>query len=283
MLKQQTTMGQQQSLQEIVELGMKAIENAEFDDALDMFSRVAVEDPTNPIAWFYLGLCYLETGRGDLAAEALDRAIAANPEYADAHYLRGTVMGAAGQIDLAAEAYKKALAINPHHHKAEEFLIRTEALIESRKHYREAVRLIYSPQREDDWYNRVVRNLLDSTAIFADSPARNEFKGLAKFALESGTRTAILDWRDNEVSLWESAIRRAEQAVDNGQWHEALALYQEALDLEPDQPFVHHALGLCYFSLDDVTTGMRAWQRVLDLDSGYDFRTLPRLSHRTVQ
>lgn len=276
-------MGQEESLQELVELGIKAIENAEFDDALEMFSRVAVEDPTNPVAWFYLGLCYLETGRGDLAAEALDRAIAADPDYADAHYLRGTVMGAAGQIDLAAEAYKKALAINPHHHKAEEFLIRTEALIESRKHYREAVRLIYSPQREDDWYNRAVRNLLDSTAIFMDSPARNEFKGIAKFALESGARTTVQDRPESEGSLWESAIKQAENAVDHGQWHEAVNKYQEALDLEPDRPFVHHALGVCYFSLDDITTGMRAWQRVLDLDNGYDFRTLARLSHRLVQ
>ncbi|HEY6331639.1 MAG TPA: tetratricopeptide repeat protein [Blastocatellia bacterium] len=257
---------------------MKAIESAEFDDALETFSRVAVEDPTNPIAWFYLGLCYLETGRGDLAGEALDRAIAADPDYADAHYLRGTVMGSAGQIDLAAESYKKALAINPRHYKAEEFLIRTEALIESRKHYREAVRLIYSPQRDDDWYNRAVRNLLDSTAIFTDSPARNEFKGIVKFALESGARTAVRDQPDIEGSLWEPAIRQAERAVDNGQWHEAVAKYQEALDLSPDRPFIHHALGLCYFSLDDITTGMRAWQRVLDLDSGYDFRRLARLS-----
>jgi len=271
-------MSQQQSLQELVELGQKAMQNAEFDEALEVFSRVAIEDPTNPAAWFYLGVCYLETGQPDNAGEALDRAIAADPDYADAHYMRGTVMGATGHIDLAAECYRKALAIDPNHYKAEEFLIRTEALIESRKHYREAMRLIYSPQHEDDWCNRAVRELLDSVAIFPDSPAKNEFKNLSKYVFESGQRRFIYGPAVRGEAMLISMLGEAESALETNRWPDALTRYHEALDLAPDEAFIHHALGLCYFYLEDLPTGIRAWRHVIDIAPEYDFSAVPRLS-----
>jgi tetratricopeptide (TPR) repeat protein len=271
-------MSQERSQQELIDLGVRAIESAEFGEALEIFSQVAVEGPANPVSWFYLGLCYLETGQPDLAAEALDRAIAADPNYADAHYLRGTVLGATGQTDRAAEYYRKALEIDPGHYKAEEFLIRTEALIESRKHYKEAMRLIYSPEREDDWFNRAVRELLNSTAIFGDSPAKTEFKSLAKYAVESGTRTSIHESPDAVGSFWVSTVRQGERAFENNWWMEAITGYQQALDLSPDHAFIHHVLGSCYFAIDEVTNGMRAWQHVIDLEFDYDFCTVPVLA-----
>ena len=272
-------MNQQSSQQELIDIGRKAIEGAEFAEAIEIFSGVVVESPDSCISWFYLGVCYLETGQPDLAGEALDRAIAADPNYADAHYLRGTVMGATGNIDRAAEFYKRALEIDPTHYKAEEFLIRTEALIESRKHYREAMRLIYSPEREDDWYNRAVRELLNSVAIFTDSPAKNEFKGLAKFALESGTRVRVETSASVNGSFWISAVKQGERAIERNWWTEAIAGYQQALDLSPDYAFIHHLLGSCYFAADDSANGMRAWQHVIDLEPDYDFCTFPVLAY----
>src|SRR5262249_54271236 len=242
--------------------GIEALELAEFEDAIVLFEQAVVADASDPNAWFYLGLCYLETGRADLAIEALSRAIAADPSSADAHSLLGTAHGAAGQIDLAAESYRRALAIEPDHPKADEFLIRTEALIASREHYRSALRLVYSPTSGRQGMNEGIRELLQSVAIFNASPAAGEFQRLAGQVMEANEATAIVS-TGGEGPFWGSAVERAERAFDRKAWHEAASGYHEALDLSGDHAFIHHALGLIYFTLGDSQAGIRAWQQTL--------------------
>src|SRR5262249_7556476 len=205
--------------------GIEALELAEFEDAIVLFEQAVVADASDPNAWFYLGLCYLETGRADLAIEALSRAIAADPSYADAHYLLGTAHGAAGQIDLAAESYRRALAIQPDHPKADEFLIRTEALIASREHYRSALRLVYSPTSGRQEMNEGIRELLQSVAIFNASPAAGEFQRLAGQIMEANE--AAIASTGGEGPFWGSAVERAERAFDRKAWHEAASGYHE--------------------------------------------------------
>jgi tetratricopeptide (TPR) repeat protein len=263
--------------EELIEQGLAALGVAEFDDAIEMFGSAAVEAPHNPRAWFYLGLCYLETRQAALAVEALNRAISADSNYADAHYLLGSAVGAVGRLDEASSSYRRALEIDPHHHKAEEFLIRTEALLASREHYRKAVRLIYSDNREPDWLNRSVRELLHSVAIFNESPARDEFSRLAQEVLKTSSRIAVHGLPDEGGHFWATAVRSAQQAFDRRNWPEAATHYHEALDLSSEHPFIHHALGLIYFALGDVDGGIRAWQRAFDQDPEYDFSTAGQL------
>lgn len=261
----------------MVKKGAVALEMAEFDDAIEMFGRAAVEDATNPRAWFYLGVCYLEIRQTDVAAEAFERAIAADPEFTDAHYLLGTAMGSLGQLDGAANCYRRALAIDPQHQKAEEFLIRTEAMLASRQHYRSAIGMIYAEQREPDWINPVVRELLHSVAIFKDSPAASEMPRVANEVIREGRRRLVHEVSASDGPFWASAVRRAEQAFERKNWPEAASRYHEALDLSADHAFIHHALGLIYFSLGDLEGGMHAWQHTLDLAPDYDFSSIGSL------
>jgi tetratricopeptide (TPR) repeat protein len=69
-------------------------------------------------------------------------------------------MGAAGDIDKAAECYRHALEIEPHHQKAEEFLSRTNALIESRESYRKALKLLSIENKADTLANLAIRELV---------------------------------------------------------------------------------------------------------------------------
>lgn len=266
--------------EELFEQGLAALEGAEFDEAIEMFGKVAVEDSANAQAWFYLGVCYYETRQPELAIEALNRTIAADSEFADAHYLLGTVVGAMGNLDRAAESYRRALAIDPHHHKAEEFLIKSEALLASREHYRNAVRLIYASERAPDWINVTARELMQSVAIFKESPAKKELARLAETIVESGDQVALEGLLLTEGPFWASAVRRAESAFERKSWPEASANYQEALDLSPDHAFIHHALGLIYFALGDVESGASAWQRAFDIDPEYDFSARGRIGEQ---
>ncbi|HKV41861.1 MAG TPA: tetratricopeptide repeat protein [Blastocatellia bacterium] len=259
---------------DVMEIGITALEAAEFEDAIEIFERAAVEDSQNARAWFYLGLCYLETSRPDFAAEALQRAINADPGYADAHYLRGTAAGALGQIDEAAQCYRSALAADPRHQKAEEFLIRTEALLASREHYRTAMQLIHREPHEPGWINPSVRELLHSVAIFADSPARAEFSRVAAAVLQSNSSKPVRVSSRDDGPFWAQSVDRAEHAFRRQVWPEAAACYHEALDLSPDHAFIHHMLGLVYFQLGDVQAGSRSWQQAVDLDPDFDFSSI---------
>jgi tetratricopeptide (TPR) repeat protein len=263
---------------DLFQKGIAALDLAEFEEAIEAFERVAVEDSSDSRAWFYLGLCYLETGQGENAIEALNRAIVANPEYSDAHYLLGTAVGSVGQIDRAVECYRRALDIDPHHQKAEEFLIRAEALIASRVHYRQAMRLMYQEPRDANWINLAARELLHSVAIFDASPAKGEFAHLAVQIGETGKKATIERPSDDDGPFWASAVKRAEQAMARRSWPEAASAYHEALDLSPDHAFIHHALGRIYFALGDVDGGIKAWQQAFDLDSDFDFSACPVLS-----
>jgi tetratricopeptide (TPR) repeat protein len=261
----------EETAEELIERGLAALDVAEFDDAIESFGDAAIVAPHNPHAWFYLGLCYMETREVELAIEALNRAIAVDSGYADAHYLLGTAAGATGRLEDASLSYRRALEIDPNHHKAEEFLVRTEALLASREHYREAMKLIYADERDDRWLNRAVRELLHSVAIFGDSPARSEFSRLATQVLESRERVTLHFDSDEAARFWVSAIRRAQEALKRRNWPEAATCYHEALDLSPDHAFIHHALGLVSIVMGDVDGGIRSWQRALDVDSDCDF------------
>jgi protein O-GlcNAc transferase len=259
-----------------IKRGLQALELAEFEDAIQLFEQAAIEDSSDPKSWFYLGLCYLETGRAEDAIEALGRAIAADSNYDDAHYLLGTAYGAIGQIDRAAESYRNALAIRSDHPKADEFLMRTEALIASREHYRSALRLIYTPGSDHGAMNQAIRDLLHSMAIFNASPAINEFQRLADQVIKSGQQIGIAV-AGGEGPFWGAALKRAQQAFDRTAWPEAAAAYHEALDLSSEHAFIHHALGLIYFTLGDAESGIRAWQQTLDLEPEYNFLVIGRI------
>jgi tetratricopeptide (TPR) repeat protein len=276
-LNERKQMSNETRSEELFEQGKLALEVAEFDEAIELFGQSAVEDSTNAKTWFYLGVCYYETRQPELAIEALKRAIEAEPDFADANYLLGTVIGATGNLDKAAELYRRSLAVDPDHHKAEEMLIKTEALLASRRHYRNAVSLIYADNRAADWIDKAARELLQSTAIFKASPASQELARLAQTIIESGNHVSLESLSLVEGRFWANAVKRAESSFDRKSWPEASSNYQEALELSPDHAFIHHALGLVYFALGDTESGVSAWQQTVDIDPEYDLSAHGRI------
>src|SRR5579863_1347772 len=160
--------------------GLEALARADFPVAIEILAKVAADEPANAAAWRALGICYLEIREPKTALEALERSLQSEPEDADTHYVLGSACGTLGHLERAAACYRRALEINPDHAKAEEFLIRTEALLESRDHYRRGLKLLYAaePGRED--LNQALRELIQSAAIFEESPARESLADCAQ-------------------------------------------------------------------------------------------------------
>ena len=259
------------NLHEKLTRAKEALNLADFPAAIALLEEVVVEDAVNAEAWCQLGVCYLETQRPDDALEALARAVNAAPSNATVHYLLGNALGTLGQLERAAACYRRALEIDPHHVKAEEFLIKVESLLESREHYRTALTLIYSQAPSANDLNRALRELVQSVAIFANSPARDSLGECARRLLAIMQEWSISTAVTAELELWVSACERGFQCIRFGNWVGVQAAYQEALSYRAGDAFVHHALGFSFLELGDVDMAVRAWLRTLELDPNYDF------------
>jgi tetratricopeptide (TPR) repeat protein len=264
-------------LKERLERGIEALHRADFPSAIEMLSEVVIEDSENAEAWCQLGVCYLETVQTDLALEALTRAVRCDPQSATAHYLLGNAYGSRGQLERAAACYRRALDIEPGHPKAEELLIRTESLLESREHYRRGVKLLYLANPTAPDLNQALRELVQSAAIFPGSPARDDLLPCARKLFDLRAEWPIPAELPPELERWAATCERGFQCVQFRNWPGARAAYQEALNYRVQDAFVHHALGFSFVELGEFDDAVRAWLRVLELNAGYDFTRFGRL------
>lgn len=198
--------------------GLDALGRADFPAAIEILAGVASHDPSNAAAWRALGICYLEIREPKIALEALERSLQAEPEDADTHYVLGSACGTLGDLERAAACYRRALEFNPQHAKAEEFLIRTEALLESRDHYRRGLKLLYAaePSRED--LNQAVRELVQSAAIFEDSPARESLADCAQKLLAVRQEEPVSVETTSGTATWRRACERGFQCTLRSNW-----------------------------------------------------------------
>jgi len=264
-------------LREKLARALEALNRADFPAAIEMLGEVVVEDSENAQAWRHLGVCYLEIAKPDLAIEALTRALRFDPGDPTAHYLLGNAYGTRGDLERAAACYRRALEVEPSHVRAEEFLIRTEALLESREHYRAALRLLYSFEPSDQDLNRALRELVQSLAIWEGSPARDNLLECARRVFALKKEWEIPAEIPTELRNWAAACERGFQCVEFKNWPGVRAAYQEALRYRVQDAFVHHALGFSFAELGELDDAVRAWLRTLELNPEYDFTLFGRL------
>ena len=255
----------------------EALSQADFDSAITLLQELVSEDSGHAEAWRQLGLCYLETQRPDLALEFLTRAIQTDPDDATAHYLLGNACGTLGHLERAAACYRRALEIEPRHAKAEEFLMKTELLLESREHYRTGLSLLYSSQPSPQDLSCALRELTQSVAIFENSPARDNLLECARKLLALMQELEIPMRVTSELEPWANACERGYQCVRLKNWVGAEAAYSEALTYRVEDAFVHHALGFSFLEQGKQDNAVRAWLRTLELDPNYDFTRFGRI------
>ncbi|MGH9406729.1 MAG: tetratricopeptide repeat protein [Terriglobia bacterium] len=253
-----------------------AIARAEFAEALEILSGVVVADSANGVAWRQLGVCYLELRRPDLAIDSLTRALTNGARDANTHLLLGHAYGSAGHLEPAAACYRRALEADPSHAKAEEFLIKTESLLESREHYRNALKWLYQPEPSARDLNLAVRSFVQSIAIFDGSPARDNLRECAGKLLNLKHERPIRPASAAELGPWIRACERGYICLGYKNWVGARAAYDEALCYRTGDAFVHHALGFCFVEESEVENAVRAWLRVVELDPDYDFTCFGR-------
>lgn len=268
-------------LDELLGRALEAFGQAEFDQARTLLERLLSARPDHARAWSTLGICHLETGRPQEGLEALERATQADPSCADYAYWLGNAAGSLGQLDRAYACYQKALGLDPGHAKAGEFLVRTRTLLDSREHYRTALRLLGDRQPPTNYLTLALRELLHSIALFPQSPARAELAHCAREILKLAKDVAVRLPPAEGMEEWAGHHEQGRAGLRFLNHQQALAAYEHALGYKPDDPYAWHGLALAQALAGEADNAARSWQRCLDLNPEFDLTALAHIQRRT--
>jgi len=254
---------------------MQALDQADFATAIECLEDVLREQADHADAWAHLGVCYLETGQGQRALEALERAAATAPASAQIRYLLGVAHGAGGELDRAVACFRHALELDPAHQKAEEFRVRTEALLESRQHYKNALYLL-KEKSQPNYAALALREIVFSIGIFPQSPARDELAYCVR-ELQKNLREAYCEIDPGyRFPPWFEACERGYQALRLLNYTGARQSYEEAATMR-EEPFVLHGLALALHGTGDAENALRVWKQLLERDPEFELATLGRV------
>ena len=263
-------------LQDAMMEAQAALDRAEFLEALESLEAITREHPDFPDALLKLGVCYLETGHLPQAVKALEQSVAVEPENAQAHYLLGSAVGSSGDIDRAAACYRRALELDPSHQKAEEFLVRAMSLMESRQHFRDALRLLKEKQPPASYAALALKELLQSIAIFPESPAREELTFCVRELMRQLRDVAFEIEIPESLGRWVMLCQQGHQALKFLNFAQAVQPYEEAL-MYREEPCLFHNFALALFQTGRVDDAIKIWLRLLGREPDFDFTTLGKI------
>lgn len=202
---------------------------AEPADALERAKRLRElleRDPDDATTWFTLGRALLELSRWDEAADAFRHALARNPRYTAAHRDLGRALLESGEVAEAARVLESALEL-----ARESGDLQTGREMET--FLRRADRILGVPPR----------------------PAA---------ARPAGPRPAAARRPENPEA--KALYRRGFEHFANDRHDDAIALYREALAIDPELAIAWNGLSLAHRQKGELDAAIEAGRRLVELE-----------------
>jgi tetratricopeptide (TPR) repeat protein/serine/threonine protein kinase len=216
--------------------------------------RKAIELDPNPVAAYAnLGAALRAKGDLDGAITAYRKAIELDPKMAHVHGYLGACLHAKGDLDGAIAAYRKAIELDPKHASALGGLAQTlrakgdlDGAIQA---YRRLIELV----PDFNWYNELVKAILES-----QGKAANDVVEAHRKALEMFPKMAV------------AHSRLAEVLAAKRDWTGAVAAYDKAVELDPKLLSAWHGRGIAYCDhLGKPDKAVEDFTKAIELNSKY--------------
>src|SRR5437867_2735442 len=304
----------------IIQLGLAEKNRGRPEAATEWFLRARELDPDSSVVQFYLGEIYYNRGLNGDALAALERAVELNPDNANAHYLMAFVLGDLGRHQDARAASKRAIQLNPPLARAQTNLS-LERYNAERRRQRLRTRAVPEPQvvegnelahynlglafRQKGYYNEALREY--RLALERGEDRRLTLQAMAELHLLKRDFAAALElyetllrevpdspklWNERGVVLHQAgrpdeALASYQQAVEidgkyalswNGlgvvlvelkRFPDARNAFVRAVEADPDHAGAHYNLSFTLSNLGDYDGALRATKRALELDPYY--------------
>jgi superkiller protein 3 len=198
-------------------------------ERVDKLRALLARDADDATAWFGLGRALFELGRADEAVDPLRRAIALDPDYTAAQRDLGRALLESGAPREAVEALQGAL----------ELAQRTGDL---------------QTGRETEVFMRRAQRALgeEPAAARRATPASAQHPAPPQGPASSEAR---------------AVYKRGFQHFVDGRYGEAIALYREALALDPALCIAWNGLSMAHRHQGEIDDAIRAGERLVELDA----------------
>jgi tetratricopeptide (TPR) repeat protein len=205
---------------------MARADRAAVEERAARLRELLERDPDDATTWFTLGRALLELSRWSDAADAFRHALARNPGYTAAHRDLGRALLEAGDVEEAARVLRGAQGLA---HSAGD--LQTE--------------------REMQTFLRRAERIL-GVAPPAKSDAPSEARAVAPPRVENPEAKAL--------------YRKGFEHFANDRHDEAIALYEQALALDPGLAIAWNGLSLAHRQKGELDEAVEAGRRVVELE-----------------
>jgi len=215
------------TLDEAVGLAILLQKNEQFAEAREIYRRVLETDPNHADALHFAGVLAHQEGRSEEAVRLIHESLAHAPNRPDCYNNLGIVFQSVGELDRAIEAYERAIDLDANHANAYSnlgvLLRATGKPRESEAAYRAAIRL--DPEHIDAYTN---------LGILLNGLKRTE-EAAACFCKVITLRPKHREAR-RLLALAHCVL---------GEVAEAVKIFEEWLQEDPDDPIARHMLSAC--------------------------------------
>jgi tetratricopeptide (TPR) repeat protein len=230
-------------LQEHFRLGTQAMARGDFAQASSEFEAVVRENPSFAPAQFNLGLAHQQLGRQQEAVEDFRRALRLNAALRGANLFLGIAYYKLNNFSPAREAVQREIKLNPQDPQPLMWLGlielgdgRPQAAVPPLDRAAEI-----APKDIDILYHRGRAHLLAS---------KNSFQQMYELDPQS--------WRVHQVL--------AQSYAESERYADAVAEYQRAIQIAPNEPSLNQGLGDAYRMSTQLENAETAYGRELELD-----------------
>jgi tetratricopeptide (TPR) repeat protein len=233
-------------------------------EAIASFSQAVHFDPTSLGAQLGLGNVYQQMGWAELAITHFQKALEFHPDrfLAEYHCKLGDSLKERGKISEALASYERAIATNPDYADG----YRAIALVYLRQNDPEAVQTIYERANA---HNSELLQSKDYNAL-----------GVAwmfKFnALSADGKSSVNDCVDNAIACFQQAIQIDPAYADahcnlgsafihKDQIKDAIIAFKEALDIDPNFAQPYFNLGILLNNIGKIDEAIACFQSAIEL------------------
>jgi predicted TPR repeat methyltransferase len=226
-MEQSETPTRELTLDEAVAFAIQLQKNEQLVEAQALYRRVLELAPNHPRALHYAGVLAHQQGRSDEAVALIERSLALDPDCADSYSNLGIIFQSDGRLDAAIDAYRRAIAIDPAHANAYSnlgvLLRATGKPSEAEAAYRTAIQL--NPDHIDAYTNLGIL-----------------LTGLKRTEEASACFCKVITLRPKHR---EARRLLALAHCTLGEIGEAVKIFDEWLEEEPEDPIALHMRAAC--------------------------------------
>ena len=234
-----------------------------FDQRVDQIALGSSVSLDTPEGLYDAGAAYLRVNHLEKASAMFDRVLEMRPDHFDALNARGVILAHKGQYDDALIYYRRALQ------QGDNTGVRMN------------IALTYYLKGEREEADRLFQQVVALDGSYMELFDFLAEVGNAEEFYDVGTSYLRQNRFDLAMAQFEEAIAADEQFADainakgvvlthKGQYDEALALYERAAAIEPDQTGYRLNVALIYYLMGDRERADVLYQQIINEDDAYD-------------